>query len=84
MAQIKLKTALALLEQDQLKARIQTLSSQQAQADEEYAVLAKDLASEQEKLALVQKYLDTRKSAESEKQKLSQQMTRPSRRSSSA
>jgi outer membrane protein OmpA-like peptidoglycan-associated protein len=75
MAQVKLKTALALAEQDQLKAKIQTLSGQQAQAEEEYAGLAKDLTSENEKLALLQKYLEARKSAESEKQKLSLQMT---------
>ena len=46
MAQIKLKTAIALYDQDQLKAHIQTLSGQQAQAEEEYTGLAKDLASE--------------------------------------
>jgi outer membrane protein OmpA-like peptidoglycan-associated protein len=75
MAQIKLKTALALVEQDQLKARIQTMSSQEAEADEELSGLTKDLASEQEKLALLQKYLDARKNADAEKQRLSQQMT---------
>jgi outer membrane protein OmpA-like peptidoglycan-associated protein len=75
MAQIKLKTALALVEQDQLKTKIQTLSSQEAQADEELSGLSKDLASEQEKLALLQKYLDARKSADAEKQRLSQQMS---------
>jgi outer membrane protein OmpA-like peptidoglycan-associated protein len=74
MAQIKLKTALALLEQDQLKGKIQSLSSEQAQAEEEYASVSKDLASETEKLHLLQKYLDARKTAESDKQKLSQQM----------
>src|SRR5262249_33530346 len=75
MAQVKLKTAMALAEQDQLKAKIQTLSGQQAQAEEEYAGLAKDLASENEKLALLQKYLEARKNAAAEQQKLSQQMT---------
>ena len=39
MAQVKLKTALALHEQDQLKARIQVLSGQEAQAEEELASL---------------------------------------------
>jgi outer membrane protein OmpA-like peptidoglycan-associated protein len=68
MAQIKLKTALTLAEQDQLKAKIQALSQDQAQAEEQYADVAKDLASENEKLALLQKYV-------SEKQRLSQQMT---------
>jgi outer membrane protein OmpA-like peptidoglycan-associated protein len=74
MAQIKLKTAIALTETDQLKARIQTLSSQQAQAEEEYATVAKDLASEKEKLALLEKYLEARKTADADKQRLSQQL----------
>lgn len=75
MAQVKLKTALALYDQDQLKAQIQTLSGQQGQAEEEYAGLVKDLASEQEKVALLQKYVDARKAAEADKQRLSQEMS---------
>jgi outer membrane protein OmpA-like peptidoglycan-associated protein len=75
LAQIKLKTAIAIYEQDQLKAKIQVLSAQEAQAEEEYAGLAKDLASENEKVALAQKYVEARKSAEAEKQRLSQQMS---------
>jgi outer membrane protein OmpA-like peptidoglycan-associated protein len=75
IATIKLKSALAIYEQDQLKARIQTLSGQQAQAEEENAGLNKDLASEQEKLALLQKYVDARQTADADKQRLSQQMS---------
>ena len=75
MAQVKLKTAIALYDQDQLKSQIQTLSGQQAQAEEEYAGLAKDLASEQEKVALLQKYVDARKAADADKQRMSQQMS---------
>jgi len=75
MAQVKLKTAIALYDQDQLKTQIQTLSGQQAQAEEEYAGLAKDLASEQEKVALLQKYVDARKAADADKQQMSQQMS---------
>jgi outer membrane protein OmpA-like peptidoglycan-associated protein len=75
IAQVKLKTALALLEQDQLKAKIQALSGQEAQAQEELTSVSKDLASENEKLALLQKYVEARKTAESEKQRLAQQMT---------
>jgi outer membrane protein OmpA-like peptidoglycan-associated protein len=75
MAQVKLKTAIALYDQDQLKGQIQTLSGQQAQAEEEYAGLAKDLASEQEKVALLQKYVDARKAADADKQRMSQQMS---------
>ena len=70
LAEVNLKTALALMEQSDLKAKIQTLSSQQAQAEEEYAGLSKDLGSENEKLALLQKYLEARKNVESEQQKM--------------
>jgi outer membrane protein OmpA-like peptidoglycan-associated protein len=75
MAQIKLKTAIAVYDQDQLKAQIQSLSSQESHAEEELTGLQKDLASEQEKLALLQKYVDARKTAEADKQRLSQEMT---------
>src|SRR5581483_8696924 len=61
MAQVKLKTALALLEQEQLKARIQVLSGQQADAEEEYANVAKDLAAVTEQLALLTKLGEARK-----------------------
>ena len=75
MAQVKLKTAIALYDQDQLKSQIQTLSGQQAQAEEEYASLSKDLASEQEKVALLQKYVDARRAADADKQQMTQQMS---------
>ena len=75
MAQIKLKTAIALYDQDQLKAQIQSLSGQQAQAEEEYTGLAKDLTSEQEKVALLTKIVEGRKSAEADKARLSQEMS---------
>jgi len=75
IATIKLKSALAIYEQEQLKAQIQTLSGQQAKAEEESAGLLKDLASEQEKLALLQKYVEVRKTAASDTQRLSQQMS---------
>ncbi len=75
MAQVKLKTAIALYDQDQLKSQIETLSGQQSQAEEEYAGLAKDLASEQEKVALLQKYVEARTTAEADKQRLSLQMS---------
>jgi outer membrane protein OmpA-like peptidoglycan-associated protein len=74
MAQIKLKTALALAEQDHLKAKIERLSSEQAMAEEEFASVSKDLASETEKLVLLLKYLDARKAADADKERLSQQM----------
>ena len=75
MANIKLKTALALLEQEQMKAKIQKLSAEQAKAEEESADLSEKLANESEKLALLQKYVEARKNADTEKQRLSAQMT---------
>ena len=75
MAHIKLKTALAVLEQEQLKAKISALSAEQARAQEEYTDLAEKLASETEKLTLVQKNIEVSKTAAADKQRLSQQMT---------
>jgi outer membrane protein OmpA-like peptidoglycan-associated protein len=75
MAQIKLKTALALAEQDRLKAKIEKLSGEQAASEEELASVTKDLASETEKLTLLQKYLDARKMADADQARLSQQMS---------
>jgi len=75
MAQVKLKTALALLEQEQLKARIQVLSGQQADAEEEYANVAKDLAAVTEQLALLTKLGEARKAADADKERLAQQMS---------
>jgi outer membrane protein OmpA-like peptidoglycan-associated protein len=75
MAGIKLKTALSLAEQDRLKAKIEKLSGQQAAAEEELASVSKDLASETEKVTLLQKYLDARKTADVDQQRLSAQMS---------
>jgi outer membrane protein OmpA-like peptidoglycan-associated protein len=75
MAQIKLKTALALAEQDRLKARIEKLSGEQAAAEEESASVAKDLANETEKLTLRQQIVDTRRDAEADKEALSQKLS---------
>jgi outer membrane protein OmpA-like peptidoglycan-associated protein len=75
MAQVKLKTALALAEQDRLKAKIEKLSGDQAAAEEDLASVSKDLASETEKLTLLQKYLEARKTADADKQRLSAQMS---------
>ena len=75
MANIKLKTALALMEQEQYKAKIQTLSAEQAKAEEEAGDLSEKLANEQEKVQLLEKYLEARKTAEADKQRLSAQMS---------
>jgi len=75
MAQIKLKTALALTEQDQMKARIQALSTQQADAEEELAGVTKDLASATEALELRRKLGDAQKAAAADRDRLAQEMS---------
>jgi hypothetical protein len=75
IAHIKLKTALALTEQEKSKARIQQVSSEQAASDEEYASLAKDLAALTEQVTLLRKLGEARKSADADRQRLSDQMT---------
>jgi outer membrane protein OmpA-like peptidoglycan-associated protein len=75
MAQIKLKTALALTEQDQMKARIQVLSNQQADAEEELAGATKDLASANEALELRKKLGDAQKAAAADRDRLAQEMS---------
>jgi outer membrane protein OmpA-like peptidoglycan-associated protein len=75
MANIKLKTALALMEQEQYKARIQALSAEQAKAEEESSDLSEKLANEKEKLQLLERYLEARQAAEVDKQRLSAQMS---------
>jgi len=75
MAQIKLKTALALAEQDSLKARIEKLSAQQAASAEEAATVAKDLANETEKLTMRQTILETQRAAEADKQALAARLS---------
>jgi outer membrane protein OmpA-like peptidoglycan-associated protein len=75
MAQIKLKTALAISEQEQMKARIQVLSNQQADAEEELATVSKDLASATEALELRQKLGAAQKAAAADRERLSQQMS---------
>lgn len=75
IAQIKLKTAIALLQQEQAKARIQTLSTEEAAAQDEYTALTKDLGAMTESVTLLQRLGEARKSADADKQRLSQQMT---------
>jgi outer membrane protein OmpA-like peptidoglycan-associated protein len=70
MAEIKMKTALARYEQENAKARLQTLASEQAKADEALASVEKDLAGMNEQLKLIQKTTE----AEADKKKLSEQI----------
>jgi outer membrane protein OmpA-like peptidoglycan-associated protein len=71
MANIKLKTALALLDQEQLKVKIQTLSAEYAKAQEEATDLNEKLTNETEKVALLEKYVEARRAADADKQRLS-------------
>jgi outer membrane protein OmpA-like peptidoglycan-associated protein len=75
MANIKLKTALAVSEQEQLKARIQLLSSQQADAEEELGSVSKDLVAANEALTLRQKLGEAQKAAAADRERLSEQMS---------
>ncbi|HEY2901663.1 MAG TPA: OmpA family protein [Polyangia bacterium] len=75
MANIKLKTALALTEQEKSKARVQQVSAEQGASEEEYASLAKDLAAATEQVNLMIKLGEARKSADADRQRLSEQMT---------
>ena len=75
MAHIKLKTALALAEQERSKTRIQQISSEQSAAEEEYASVAKDLSAVTEQVNLMIKLGEARKSADADRRRLSEQMT---------
>jgi outer membrane protein OmpA-like peptidoglycan-associated protein len=75
MAHIKLKTALALADQEKAKARIQQLSSEQAAAEEEYGNLAKDLSAATEQVNLLTKLGEARRSADADRRRLSEQMS---------
>jgi outer membrane protein OmpA-like peptidoglycan-associated protein len=71
---IKLKTALALVEQDQAKARIQAANTQYAKVDEELGRVAKDLNQTNEQLALYQKLAETKNASAAEKQRMLQEL----------
>jgi outer membrane protein OmpA-like peptidoglycan-associated protein len=69
MGSIKLKTALALVEQDRAKARVAAADKETAKSDEEYAKLAKELGTLMEQIVLLEKLQEARSSAASEKAK---------------
>lgn len=74
MGSIKLKTALALVEQDQARAKITQVNAELGKSEEEYGRLAKELAGLNEAVALMQKLQEARSSAASEKQRLAAQL----------
>ena len=75
MAEIKLRTALARYDQSQARARLQTVKTDQAREDETLAELDKDLAATAEQIKLMKKLAEARKTAESDKKLLSDQMS---------
>ena len=70
MSSIKLKTAMALAEQDQARARTQRADADLLKSEAEYAQVAKELNAMNEQIALYRKL----GSAASEKAKLAQQL----------
>ncbi|MBC8131498.1 MAG: OmpA family protein [Deltaproteobacteria bacterium] len=87
MAEIKLRTALARNEQTRAKARVQTLTAEQARADETLADVQKDVQSVNEQLKLMSQADEDKKkltqqivAEQDERQKLSQQLATEQKR----
>jgi outer membrane protein OmpA-like peptidoglycan-associated protein len=74
MGTIKLKTALALVEQDQSKARADAASASLRGSEDEYARVKKDLDSANEQIALLQKLKETSSQAAMQQEKMKQQL----------
>lgn len=73
-AQIRLKTALELLEQERAKNRLQALTAEQAKADDELTQVTQELAALRVQADLRKRLVDTRKEADQEKEQLSKQL----------
>ncbi len=74
MGSIKLKTALALVEYDQSKARADKAQAELRTADDEYARVNKDLMATQEQIALLQKLKETSSQAAMQQAKMQHEM----------
>jgi len=70
---IKLKTAIAVWQQDQAKHRIEVADADLAKTEKEYARVAKDLATLNEEIALLEKLGKAKSSAEVERIKAEQE-----------
>jgi outer membrane protein OmpA-like peptidoglycan-associated protein len=81
MGSIKLKTALALVEQDQSRARAERASKELAQSEEELGRVNKELAGVNEQVALLQKLKQTTAQAAAEQQRMQQQITQQQQQS---
>jgi outer membrane protein OmpA-like peptidoglycan-associated protein len=74
MGSIKLKTALALVEYDQSKARADKAQAELRGVDDEYGRVNKDLMATQEQIALLQKLKDTSSQAAMQQEKMQREM----------
>jgi outer membrane protein OmpA-like peptidoglycan-associated protein len=74
MGSIKLKTALALVEQDQSKARADAASAQLRSSEDEYSRVKKDLDATNEQVALLQKLKETSSQAAMQAERMKQQL----------
>jgi outer membrane protein OmpA-like peptidoglycan-associated protein len=74
MGSIKLKTALALVEYDQSKARADKAQAELRAVDDEYGRVNKDLMATQEQIALLQKLKDTSSQAAMQQEKMQREM----------
>lgn len=74
MGSIKLKTALALVEYDQSKARADKASAELRTVDDEYARVNKDLLATQEQIALLQKLKETSSQAAMQQEKMKREL----------
>jgi len=74
MGSIKLKTALALVEYDQSKARADKAQAELRIVDDEYGRVNKDLMATQEQIALLQKLKETSSQAAMQQEKMQREM----------
>jgi len=74
MGSIKLKTALALVEYDQSKARADKAQADLRVVEDEYSRVNKDLVATQEQIALLQKLKETSSQAAMQQEKMKQEM----------
>jgi outer membrane protein OmpA-like peptidoglycan-associated protein len=80
MGQTKLKTAYALVEQDQAKARIDAANAQFGKTEEEWGRSAKDLALVTEQVNLLKKLGEQKQLAAADREKMAKQLAEEQRR----
>jgi outer membrane protein OmpA-like peptidoglycan-associated protein len=80
MGSILLKTAVALVEQDQANARMKQIGGEQRKSDEEIARLTKELSALTEQIALLEKLRDAKSASAAKDAKLAEEQQRASAR----